>query len=205
MTRLICLVALLVGLGTASARALDAAAQPIAALNAALLAAMHAGQSTPYEQRYAALAPVVESSFDLATILETSVGPKWQSFSPEAQALLKSEFTQFTVASYLANFSAFNGESFNITPDTRAIGAEQVVETRIQPAKGEPARISYLMRQEPSGWRAVDVLLDGSISRVAVQRSDFRSLLASGSPGPLIESLKRKVLDLSGGTMTAGP
>ena len=38
-------------------------------------------------------------------------------------------------------------------------------------------------------------------SRVAVQRSDFRALLASGSANPLIASLRQKVSDLSGGTM----
>ena len=36
------------------------------------------------------------------------------------------------------------------------------------------------MRDDNGVWRAVDVLLDGSISRVAVQRSDFRKILANG-------------------------
>ena len=40
-----------------------------------------------------------------------------------------------------------------------------------------PTPLDYVMRQGEKGRRAVDVLLDGSISRVAVQRSDFRSLL----------------------------
>jgi phospholipid transport system substrate-binding protein len=191
--------ALLAGLGLSPAFAVDApAAQPIAALNAGLLAAMHAGQAMPYDQRYAALAPIVQKSFDLDTILMTSVGPKWQSFTPEQQAQLKSEFVKFTVASYLANFSSFSGESFDISPETRAIGAEQVVETKIAPAKGDPSRIDYVMRQEETGWRAVDVLLDGSISRVAVQRSDFRHLVESG-PDPLIQSLQKKTATLAAG------
>jgi len=46
------------------------------------------------------------------------------------------------------------------------------------------------------------VLLDGSISRVAVQRSDFRSLLGSGHAGALIRSLQDKVAQLSGGTLS---
>ena len=49
---------------------------------------------------------------------------------------------------------------------------------------------------------AVDVLADGSISRVAVQRSDFRRLLSSGGATALIESLNRKISDLSGGALT---
>ena len=53
----------------------------------------------------------------------------------------------------------------------------------------------------PDGWRAVDVLLDGSISRVAVQRSDFRKLLDPGDASALIASLEKKVSDLSGGAL----
>jgi phospholipid transport system substrate-binding protein len=192
-------ITLLAGLGLAPAYAVESpAAQPIAALNAGLLAAMHAGPATPYDQRYAALAPIVQRSFDLDTILSTSVGPKWQAFTPEQQAQLKAEFLKFTVASYLANFNSFSGETFDISPDTRPIGAEQVVETKIAPAKGDPSRIDYVMRQEDNGWRAVDVLLDGSISRVAVQRSDFRHLVESG-PEPLLQSLQKKTATLAAG------
>jgi phospholipid transport system substrate-binding protein len=56
------------------------------------------------------------------------------------------------------------------------------------------------MRQGPGGWQAVDVLETGTISQVAVQRSDFRSLLEGGAD-KLIASLKAKVDKLSGGTV----
>ena len=81
---------------------------------------------------------------------------------------------------------------------------EVVVATQISPRSGSPTRLDYVMRQMPSGWRAVDVLADGSISRVAVQRSDFQSLLASGGQA-LIASLQRKVQTLSGGALVSPP
>ncbi len=55
------------------------------------------------------------------------------------------------------------------------------------------------MRREHGGWKIVDVLLDGTISRVAVQRSDFRDVLAQGGATALIASLERKAADLTGG------
>ena len=58
------------------------------------------------------------------------------------------------------------------------------------------------MRQEADTWKAVDVLADGSISRVAVQRSDFRRLVTRGGAQALIESLNQKTADLSGGALT---
>ena len=49
--------------------------------------------------------------------------------------------------------------------------------------------------------KAVDVLADGSISRVAVQRSDFRDLLRNGGVPALITALRQKVVTLSGGML----
>jgi phospholipid transport system substrate-binding protein len=57
------------------------------------------------------------------------------------------------------------------------------------------------MHRSDGGWRATDVLADGSISRVAVQRSDFRTLLSRGGGSALLASLQKKVADLSDGAL----
>ncbi len=92
--------------------------------------------------------------------------------------MLLQAFRRYTVASYVNSFDDFNGQRFEVKPDTRAVGSgEQVVQTRIIPKHGDTHELDYVMRQGSEGWRAVDVLADGSVSRVAVQRSDFRRLL----------------------------
>ena len=58
------------------------------------------------------------------------------------------------------------------------------------------------MRNTGGSWKAVDVLEQGTISQAAVQRSDFRSLIAGGAD-KLIASLQAKVQTLSGGTINA--
>ena len=179
--------------------AVPEAATPIAALDDGLIQSMKTGKGAPFADRYNKLLPIVQRAFDLDAILQTSVGPRWASFTPAQQSELRAEFVRFTVSSYVSNFSSFGGEKFEIAPDQRAIGADEVVSTKIVPTSGNPARLDYVMRQGSGGWRAVDVLLDGTISRVAVQRSDFRSMLASGGPDALVASLKKKVADLSGG------
>ena len=185
--------------GSALAADPDAVA-PIQALNQALLASMRAGKATPFPQRFAALKPAVDRAFDLPTILQLAVGPRWASIPQAQQAQLLGVFSTFTVASYAANFDSFGGERLDVLPDGRSVGADQVVATQIA-GSGTPHRLDYVMRRGPAGWRVVDVLLDGSISQTAVQRSDFRSLLASGGAEALIASLQRKVSDLSGGTL----
>jgi phospholipid transport system substrate-binding protein len=67
------------------------------------------------------------------------------------------------------------------------------------PASGDPVKLDYVVHRDNGEWKIIDVLLNGSISRVAVQRSDFRALLSSGDAGPLIASLRSKVARLAAG------
>jgi phospholipid transport system substrate-binding protein len=175
------------------------ARQAVSELYAGLEAEMRAGGS--FQQRFALLAPVIDRVFDLSTILQTSVGLRWSSLDEASRQKLFTVFRAFTVASYTANFDKPGDETFEVLPRTRPSGQDVIAESRLIPKDGDPVRLDYVMRSGDMGWRIIDVLLDGTISRVAVQRSDFRSLLASGDPTPLINSLKRKVSDLSGGTM----
>jgi phospholipid transport system substrate-binding protein len=132
-------------------------------------------------------------------ILQESVG-FWASLPPQHQAMLTDAVRRYTVSSYLNSFDDFNGQRFEISPETRAVGSEQVVETKVIPKKGDRHELDYVMRQSSAGWRVVDVLADGSISRVAVQRSDFRRLLSRGGAQALAERLRTKSADLSDGS-----
>jgi phospholipid transport system substrate-binding protein len=177
-------------------------AAPIRRLDDALLAAMRSGRTTPFPQRFAALAPVIEQSFDLDAVLAVSVGLGWSAL-PEAQRpALRAAFVRYTVASYAANFDDYSGQSFRILPTVRNVGDGRViVQTMLVSSDGSTRALNYLMRGGQSGWKAVDVLEDGSISRVAVQRSDFRELLESGGVSALMTALRQKVSTLSGGML----
>jgi len=199
MRRRCFLIALAVLAPLAARAQLPASAAPIAALNAGLLKVMHDGHEVPFGQRVDTLKPIVQSAFDLKSILGSSVGPRWASIPANLQGELLDAFTGFTVATWVANFDTFDGEKFEILGDTRKIGDDEVVQTRIVPRTGDVTRLDYVMRRTGAGWQAVDVLLDGTISRVAVQRSDFRALLKDGDPAPLITMLREKMTQLAGG------
>ncbi|WP_428533865.1 ABC transporter substrate-binding protein [Rhodopila sp.] len=170
--------------------------------NAALLSTMKVGARADFGQRFEALEPAVDLAFDLPAVLSVSVGPAWASLPAPQRGSLLDAFRRYTVASYVANFDHYSGQSFSVLPRTRDVGAGRlVVQSRIQPVSGDPTELDYVMQQTGSGWKIVDVLAAGSISRVAVQRSDFRHLLSSGGGGALLASLQRKTSDLSGGAV----
>jgi phospholipid transport system substrate-binding protein len=178
----------------------EAAITPIRQLIDGLLQVMKAGPGTPFSQRFEMLAPVVDRTFDLPAILRESVGASWTTLPPDQQTLLAQAFRRYTVSTYVNNFDSYDGQHFVVMPETRAVGNQQVVQTQIIPKSGSSHELDYVMREGNSGWRVVDVLADGSISRVAVQRSDFRRLLARGGAAALVASLRSKSADLSDGS-----
>jgi len=181
-----------------AAGAIDVAAAivPIQRLTDALLAIMRAGRATPFEQRFAQLAPVIDNAFDLDTFLQNSVGPTWQTLPPDQKSQLQAAFRRYTIARYVNSFDSYDGQRFTISPTTRALAnGQQIVETRIVPRSGTSHVLAYVMRPDGQRWRAVDVLAD-SISQVAVQRSDFRALLSRGGAPALVASLQSKTTNL---------
>jgi phospholipid transport system substrate-binding protein len=170
---------------------------PIHQLNDGLLQVMKAGHSTPFAHRFDILAPVIDRTFDLNTILKESIGSNWQSLPHDQQAMLLDAFRKYTIASYINSFDEYNGQRFLINPEPRTVGNDQIVRTQIIPPSGDGHKLDYVMREDPEGWRVADVLADGSVSRVAVQRSDFRSLIRRGGAPALAESLQAKSANLS--------
>ena len=186
----------------ALAQANNALEQPLRDLYDALEKVMHAGRAVPFTQRFDILAPVIERVFDLETVLKVSVGLRWDTLKPDTRSELLKVYRHFTIATYVANFDKYDGERFRILPGTRDSGADRIVATEIITG-ADHVRLDYVMRDAGRTWRIVDILLDGSISRVAVQRSDFRKILGNGDAGALIASLRRKITDLSDGALNA--
>jgi phospholipid transport system substrate-binding protein len=179
-------------------------AAPIEALNAGLLATMKAASANAsFMSRYQALDPVVKSVFNLPVILQNSTGFYWATFPAAQQQELLKLFEQFTVASYITGFNGYGGQTFKVLPTERDVGASKVVESQLVPPDGSaPTELDYVMTNGPAGWQVTDVLLNGTISKVAIQSSDFSSEVSSGDASQLIAALKAKVATLSGGALT---
>ena len=178
------------------AHADSTAIAPIHQLTDGLVRVMKAGRAAPFSQRFDMLAPVIDQTFDLTTILKASVGTAWDTLPHDQQATLLKAFRRYTVASYVNGFDE-NNEHFVINAEPRIDGDEQIVRIQIIPDLGEEHKLDHVMQRRPGGWRVVDVLADGAISRVAVQRSDFRQLMRKGGASALAQSLDTKSVDLS--------
>lgn len=193
------LVIIAVAVGWVRAANASEITAPVEQLHAGLISIMKAGKAVSFRQRYETIAPVIARTFDLDAIVRQVVGPRWASLPGDQQTALADAFHRYTIASYVANFDTYAGQRFDIAPGVRAVGNDRVVETRIALPGGGVHTMDYVMRPEGGGWKVVDVLAEGSISRVASQRSEMRSLLADGGGAELLVSLRQKTAELSGG------
>jgi phospholipid transport system substrate-binding protein len=161
-----------------------------------LLTTMKDGRTLGQSGRYARLAPVVDRLFDVPSMTRLAIGPSWATLSPAQQQQLTDAFRHYIVATYADRFDSYSGQQLQVTGE-RPYNADVMVQTRIVKSDGETTTLNYLMRQNQGSWQISDVYLDGTISQLAVQRSEFHSILRREGIDGLVMVLTRKV-DLLG-------
>jgi phospholipid transport system substrate-binding protein len=192
-------VALAVGILAESAAALAVDPQNnVRGFYDTLLTTMKDGRILGQSGRYGRLAPVVDRVFDVPSMTRLAIGPSWATLSPAQQQQLTEAFRHYIAATYADRFDSYSGEQLQVTGE-QPYNAGVIVQTRIVKSDGETTTLNYLMRQNQGSWRISDVYLDGTISQLAVQRSEFNSILRREGVDGLVMALNRKADLLSRG------
>jgi phospholipid transport system substrate-binding protein len=168
-------------------------------LHGELLDTMKQAKELGVKGRYERLAPVLATTYDIASMSRIAVGQSWASLAPEQQAAIVDAFTRMMVATYASRFNGFSGETFEVVQILDQAPADKMIKTRIVQSNGKAVALNYLMRKSGSEWKIVDVYLDGTISELASRRAEFNSILKSGGPDALIATLKSQGDKLLGG------
>jgi phospholipid transport system substrate-binding protein len=157
-----------------------------------LLTTMRNGPALGQSGRYARLQPAVATTFDLPLMARIAVGRSWDTFAPAQKQKVIEAFAHYVAATYADRFDSYSGEQLEISGE-RPYGAEVIVQTKIVKANGEATTLNYLMRNNQGSWQISDVYLDGTISQLATQRSEFNSILRREGVEGLVMALNRKV------------
>jgi phospholipid transport system substrate-binding protein len=161
-----------------------------------LLTTMKDGRTLGQSGRFGRLAPVVDRVFDIPSMTRLAIGPSWATLSPAQQQQLTEAFRHYITATYADRFDSYSGQQLQVTGE-RPYNADVIVQTKIVKSDGDTTTLDYLMRQSRGSWQISDVFLDGTISQLAVQRSEFHSILRRDGVDGLVMALNRKV-DLLG-------
>jgi phospholipid transport system substrate-binding protein len=199
------LLPLLLALATAQARAgdpaaiaaapaLDAAKAPVQSFYAALDASMKAGDSLTLEARKQLLAPAVGKTFDLPLMAAKVLGRHWRDLSTADQRSWIDAFSALTVKTYAEQFDEDTGLVFEVGAVQAAPGGTALVRTKLKRANDAPVAIDYRLRPVGGGWRVMDIFLNGTVSELALRRSEYTSVLERDGFAKLVTTLQTRSL-----------
>jgi len=71
------------------------------------------------------------------------------------------------------------------------------VHTQIVRTDESPVDLTYVLKKVGGAWRIADILLDNTISQLAVRRSEYRLVLKKDGVDGLIATLEHKADELT--------
>ena len=172
-------------------------ARVVGQLQDALLSSMKDAKTLGYEGRYQRLEPVVQRVFDLPFMAEKSVGRHWATAGEQNQKDLVATFSRFTVANFAGRFDDYSGQSFRILGVEPSTHDTVLVRTHLDVPKEDGVELNYRLREVDGGWRIVDIYLNGTVSELALRRSEYSALVQREGFKGLLAKLDERIADLA--------
>lgn len=169
-------------------------AQVVENLHASLIAAMQ-DEDLDFEGRYALLEPVIAQSFNLEFMGSKCVGRHWKKLSPEEQQAWIARFERLTTSTYASRFKEFDGEHFETLGEEPGGRETQIVMTKLYVPSDEDVILNYRLMEGDNGWRVIDIYLKGTVSELALRRSDYSVTLKRDGFDGLVAAIDRKIED----------
>lgn len=163
-------------------------------LHAGLLQAMHGGTELGHAGRRDLLAPIVNATFDFATISRIVLGTHWASLTEQQRRDFIDRFAALTITTYASNFSSYGGETFAAGSSERQ-ASSVIVHSQLH-TTAEAVRLDYVLRGPD--WRIVNVLAQG-VSDIALKRAEYGAVIASQGFDALLAKLDDKIRQLANG------
>ena len=163
-------------------------------LQSTLLQSMREGEELGFQGRYYLLAPVSKQSHYFEFIIRTILGTHWIELNPDQKKEITDIFSQLSIATYASQFKAYNGEQFEILENRPFPQNHIEVRTHLVKADKSTIDLRYLMRQEDTGWRIVNIVAKG-VSELAIKRTEYRSIIERDGYPALIAMLKEKIVE----------
>ena len=165
-------------------------AKIIAAFNQSLLSLLESSGS--FAARYAIIEPAVKKTFDLEFMAAKVLGRGWKELTPEQQAQWLTSFTRLTASNYAGRFVGEKGPSFENRGEQAGTHDTVVVLTKLIDPNGEDVELNYRMRETPSGWKVIDCYMNGTVSEIALRRSEYGSVLRRNGFEALLSAVDEK-------------
>lgn len=158
-----------------------------------LIQAMQKGEELGYQGRFELLAPAINRSHDIDTIIRSALGANWNALDEDQQQSITETFRRLSIATYADRFNRYDGERFEIV-EQRPLPRDQIlVRSKFIQAESNPINFDYVLRNSTEGWRIINIIVDG-VSDLALKRAEYNAILKREGFPALIAMLEQKIL-----------
>lgn len=169
-------------------------------LNAGLEGVLRDSAQLDYGARYARIAPVIAETYDLNFMAKQALGKEWDKLSPADQQRWVKAFGDLSNATFAGRLNHYSGQKFETLGEEEAAHDTVVVKSRVVDPAAENVDLTYRLRETDGKWKVIDVYLKGSVSEVALRRSEYASVLEHNGFEALMAAVQKKMDDLAAGT-----
>jgi len=200
------LVILVLALGVAASELRGAPADPsgfVGELVNQALAAL-SNKQMGQEERTKHFRELLDHDFDMPRISRFVLGRYWNDANDQDKQQFLRLFEEYVVRSYAQRFSQYSGEQVKILGARPESETSTLVQSQILRLNGAPpAKVDWRVRKGESGFKIVDVDVEG-VSMIVTQREEFSSVIQrSGGVAGLNKTLQEKLA--AGDTSLASP
>ena len=181
----------------------DVAGSPsdtIEGLHGVLLDVMRNAVELGYEGRAKKLEPAIPRYYDVAFMASKSIGRHWKKASEADRERFLATFLRFMVANYAGQFDGYTGQSFETRGEEPARMDTTLVKSVLVNPEGDDVELHYRLRQVDGAWKIIDVYLDGTVSELALRRSEFSGIVKREDFDALIAAIDERIEKLASGT-----
>jgi phospholipid transport system substrate-binding protein len=107
-------------------------------------------------------------------------------------------------ANYAGRFTGYAGEQFVTLGEEEARSNTRMVLTKIVLPDDDDVHLNYRLMKRDGAWKVIDVYLNGTVSELALRRSEYSSALKREGFEKLVASVKTKISDLMAEGLTDG-
>ena len=134
---------------------------------------------------------IIGEFFDFTVLSRLTLGKNWKKFKPDQQKEFVKLYRELLENVYLGRILEYSDEKVVFAKETMLSKKKAEVQSKIL-AQSAEIPINYRMVLRNGEWKVYDVIIEG-ISMVRNYRSQFKELLAKGSPDDLLKTLRDKV------------
>jgi phospholipid transport system substrate-binding protein len=197
--RIYLMTVLLLGTLGAPLRADDGPTAVVDRLHGTFLSVMKEATTLGYQGRYDRFAPLLAQTFDFEFMARFVLGAGWNDLSAADQQRWVEAFQRLTTATYAGRFKGYTGEQFKTLGQEAAAQDTVFVKTVIDRTDADDVELTYRLRGTEAGWRIIDIYQKGTVSELALRRSEYSAVLKRDGFEKLLEVVNAKIADYAAG------